>query len=114
MQIVWFGQNGNQPIQHQCLLRDVALAYIVTLNGHNMADFGFKYPPGVVPQPNQIGYGNFAFESDDARRFAMTKWGFMQLKYGPSGGPPKTGDATPKKDGPKPNDPPLPPGLRKR
>jgi hypothetical protein len=114
VQIVWFGQNGNQPIQHQCLLRDVALAYIVTLNGHKMTDFGFKYPPGAVPQQNQIGYGNFAFESEEGRRFAMTKWGFMQLKYGPTGGPPKKDDAEPKKDGPKPNDVPLPPGLIKR
>ncbi len=39
------------PIQHQCLLKDVAFAYIVTLHGHKMTDFGFKFPPGPVPQP---------------------------------------------------------------
>jgi len=110
VQIVWFGQNGNQQIQHQCLLKDVALAYILTLNGHKMTDFGFKFPPGVIPQPNQIGYGNFAFENDDARRLAMTKWGFMQLKYGPTGSAPKKDEAAPKKEGPKPNDSPPPPG----
>jgi len=109
VQIVWFGQNGNQAIQHQCLLKDVAFAYIVTLHGHSMTDFGFKYPPGTVPQPNQIGYGNFAFESDDARRNAMVKWGFMRFKYGPTGGPPKKDDATTKKN----DTPPLPPGAVK-
>jgi len=108
VQIVWFGQNGNQPVQHQCLLKDVALAYIVTLNGHNMLDFGFKFPPGVIMQPNQIGYGNFAFESDDARRRGMTKWGFMQFKYGPTGGKPKKDDPA-KKDGQKKENAPPPP-----
>ena len=92
VQIVWFGQNGNQAIQHQCLLKDVAFAYIVTLHGHNMTDFGFKYPPGAVPQPNQIGYGNFAFESDDARRLGMVKWGFMRFKHGPNRRPAEEGD----------------------
>ena len=115
VQIVWFGQNNNQqPIQHQCLLRDVALAFIVTLHGHKMSDFGFKFPPGQIQQPNQIGYGNYAFESDEARRLAMTKWGFMQFKYGPTGGPPKKDDATPKKEEPKPDAPPVPPGIIKR
>jgi hypothetical protein len=110
VQIVWFGQNGNQAIQHQCLLKDVAFAYILTLHGHNMTDFGFKYPPGQVPQPNQIGYGNFAFESDDARRNAMVKWGFLRFKYGPSGGPPKKDDAAIKKN----DAPPSPPVNRRR
>lgn len=110
VQIVWFGQNGNQAIQHQCLLKDVAFAYIVTLHGHAMSDFGFKYPPGAVVQPNQIGYGNFAFESDEARRKAMVKWGFMRFKYGPTGGPPKKDDVVPKKD----TAPPPPAGVRRK
>ena len=48
----------------------------------------------------QIGYGNFAFENDEARLAARVKWGFMQLKYGPTGGPPKKEEA--KKDNTKP------------
>ncbi len=106
VQIVWFGQNGNQAIQHQCLLKDVAFAYIVTLHGHNMSDFGFKYPPGAVVQANQIGYGNFAFENDEARRKAMVKWGFLRFKHGPTGGPPRKQDAATKKDAAPP--PPVP------
>jgi hypothetical protein len=106
VQMVWFGQNGNQPVQHQCLLKDVAFAYIVTLHGHNVADFGIKYPPGAVPQPNQIGYGNFAFESEEARRKAMVKWGFMRFKHGPTGGRPKLDLTAPKKGV---SSPPVPP-----
>jgi hypothetical protein len=110
VQNVWFGQNGNQPVQHQCLLKDVALAYIVTLHGHNMTDFGFKFPPGVVPQPNQIGYGNFAFENEEARKIAMVRWGFLRLKHGETGAPPKKDDAAPKKEDKK--DEPQPDGRR--
>jgi hypothetical protein len=102
VQLVWFGQNGNQAVQHQCLLKDVAFAYIVTLHGHNIADFGIKYPPGAVPQPQQIGYGNFAFENDEARRKAMVKWGFMRFKHGPTGGPPKKVDGAITKEAPPP------------
>lgn len=110
VQVVWFGQNGNQqPVQHQCLLKDVALAYIVTLNGHKMTDFGFKFPPGVIPNQQQIGYGNFAFENEETRQRAFVKWGFMQLKHGPTGGPPKADDVKPK-DGKDPAQP-VPPGL---
>jgi hypothetical protein len=110
VQNVWFGQNGNQPVQHQSLLKDVAFAYIVTLHGHQMTDFGFKFQPGVIPNQQQIGYGNFAFESDEARKAAMVKWGFMRLKYGPTGGAPKKDE--PKKDGqPVPQDTPIAPGL---
>ena len=57
-----------------------------------------QVPAGAVPQPNQIGYGNFAFESDDARRLGMVKWGFMRFKHGPTGGPPKKVNSEPKKD----------------
>ena len=76
VQTVWFGRNANQqPVQHQCLLKDVALAYIVTLHGHKMTDYGFKFPPAWFRSRTQIGYGNFAFETDEARRMGMTKWG---------------------------------------
>jgi hypothetical protein len=108
VQLVWFGQNGNQAVQHPCLLKDVAFAYILTLHGHNMTEFGFKFPQGAMPQAGQLGYGNFAFENDEARRNAMVKWGFLRFKYGATGGPPKEA-AAPKKDQP----PPLPGPNRK-
>ena len=113
VQVVWFGNNqpNQQPVQHQCLVKDVALAHIIHLTGQKMSDYGFKFPPGVVPD-QQIGYGNFAFESDTARQAALVKWGFCQLKYGKNNGPPKKKeDATPKKAEPVP---PLPPGAIKR
>jgi hypothetical protein len=109
VQIVWFGQNPNQqPVQHQCLLRDVALAYLVTLTDQKMTDYGFKFPPGVIPNQQQIGYGNFAFETDEARNAAMVKYGFTRLKYG-ANGPPKKDDA-PKTDTPPP---PVPGPIKK-
>jgi hypothetical protein len=115
VQIVWFGQNGNQPVQHQCLLKDVALAYLISLSGQKMTDYGYKFPPGSqIPQPNQIGYGNYAFENDEARNAAMVKYGFWLLKYGPNG-PAKKDDADAKKDEkPKPDLPPVPPRPEKR
>jgi len=116
VQMVWFGnpQPNGQPIQHQCLLRDVALAYVVTLTDQKMTDYGFKFPPGVIPNQQQIGSGNFAFESDEARQAAMVKWGFCQLKYGVNNGPPPKKEEG--KDGPPKKDeaPPVPPGVIKR
>ena len=98
-------------MQHQCLVKDVALAHIIHLTGQKMSDYGFKFPPGVVPD-QQIGYGNFAFECDTARQAWLVKWGFCQAKYGKNNGPPKKKeDATPKKAEPFP---PLPPGAIKR
>ncbi len=113
VQTVWFGNvaPNQQPVQHQCLVKDVALAHIIHLTGQKMSDYGFKFPPGAIPD-QQIGYGNFAFESDVARNAAMIKWGFCQLKYGRNNGPPKKDDAAPKKDDPVP--PVLPPGAIKR
>lgn len=93
---VWFGGNGNQPIQHQCLLRDVALAMLITHTGQKMTDYGYSFPPGVVLNQQNIGYGNYAFESETKRAAAMIKFGFWQLKGCPA----------PKKDEPAPNSPP--------
>jgi hypothetical protein len=79
---VWFGnvQPNQQPQQHQCLLRDVALAMLITQNGQQMKDYGYKFPPGVIPNGQNIGYGNYAFDSEQARHAAMVKFGFWQLK----------------------------------
>jgi len=102
---VWFGNvNPNQqPQQHQCLLRDVALAMLVTQTDQKMPDYGFKFPPGTpIPNNGTIGYGNYAFETDEARHTAMVKFGFWQLKQ--SFKPPAK-EADPKKEGPKPEGP---------
>jgi hypothetical protein len=79
---VWFGGNvpNQQPVQHQCLLRDVALAMLITQTGQQMKDYGYAFPPGVIPNNQNIGYGNYAFPTDEARAAAMVKFGFWQLK----------------------------------
>ncbi|MCE9564966.1 MAG: hypothetical protein K8U57_23270 [Planctomycetes bacterium] len=83
---VWFGNNINpanpQPQQHQCLLRDVALALLITQNGQKLKEYGYSFPNGhVEPNAQNIGYGNnYAFTTDEARAAAMVKFGFWQLK----------------------------------
>jgi len=81
---VWFGNinpKNQQPQQHQCLLRDVALAMLVTQNGQKMKDYGYAFPNNQPePNPQSIGYGNYAFTSDEARTAALVKYGFWQLK----------------------------------
>jgi hypothetical protein len=108
---VWFGGNvpNQNPIQHQCLLKDVALAMIINHTGQKMADYGYVFPPGVVLNQQNIGYGNYAFETEEKRAAAMVKFGFWQLKGSPA---PKPDEAAPKKDEPQPKAPP-PPGIIK-
>lgn len=79
---VWFGNiNPQQPQQHQSLLRDVALAMLITQTGQKMKDYGYLFPNNQPePPPNSIGYGNYAFPTDEARAAAMVKFGFWQLK----------------------------------
>jgi hypothetical protein len=81
---VWFGGNvpNQPPAQHQCLLRDVALAYLIQQTDQKMQDYGYSFPPGFNPNlaGRQLGYGNYAFASDEARSAAMVKFGFWQLK----------------------------------
>jgi hypothetical protein len=83
---VWFGgQIPNQPpVQHQCLLRDVALALLIQQTGQKMLDYGFSFPPGLNPEQagRQLGYGHYAFVRDEARTAALVKFGFWQLKQG--------------------------------
>lgn len=105
---VWFGNvNPAQPQQQQlqCLVKDVALAMLVTHTGQSMPDYGFKFPPGnPIPNVGNIGYGNYAFENDDARRAAMVKFGFWRLKQGLKDANAKEPEG--KKDAPPP--PPVP------
>jgi hypothetical protein len=79
---VWFGGNNinGQPQQHQCLMRDVVLAMLITQTGQSMKDYGYIFPPGVVPNGQNIGYGNYAFPTDEARAAGMVKFGFWQMK----------------------------------
>jgi len=83
---VWFGNNINngnlQQQQHQCLLRDVSLALLLSQSGQKLKDYGFSFPNGQgEPQLQNIGYGNnYAFTTDEARAGGMVKFGFWQLK----------------------------------
>jgi len=111
VQQVWFGRPNGQAEMHSCLMRDVALAYLVTQDGGNIRDYGFEVPPGVIVQPGQLGYGNYAFTSEEKRTAAFMKYGWSQVK-----GATKPEPAP--KDGPKPapknNDPkpaPTPPAI---
>jgi hypothetical protein len=93
---VWFGVNApNQaPMQHQCLLRDVALAMLISHTGQKMTDYGYLFPPGVVQNGQNIGYGNYAFPTDEARNAAMVKFAFWRMKQ--SGKEPASTTTTPK------------------
>jgi hypothetical protein len=79
---VWFGANApNQvPMQHQCLLRDVALAMLIAQTGQKMTDYGYLFPQGVIQNGQNIGYGNYAFPTDEARNAAMVKYAFWRMK----------------------------------
>lgn len=102
VQVVFLGNQPNQqPIQHQCLVRDVALAYLVTTTGQKMSDYGYSIQPGIVLNQQNIGYGNYAFETDEKRAAAMVKFGFWQLKGSPKPTA-KKDDATPPKEEPQP------------
>ena len=93
--VIWFGGNvpNQAPQQHQCLLKDVALAMLIIHSGQQMTDYGFKFPPGVNQNMQNNGYANYAFPSDEARAAAMVKYGFWRMKQ--TGKPPAAPDANP-------------------
>jgi hypothetical protein len=79
---VWFGQNANgQPQMYQCLLRDVALAYLIHQTGQQMTDYGFKFAQGQGQNALMQGYANYAFSSDESRNAAMMKFAFWRMKH---------------------------------
>jgi hypothetical protein len=82
---------------YSCMMKDVALAYLITHGGGKLQDYGFETPQGVIINPNQLGVGQYAFPSDEKRAAAFVKYGWKQLKDGIAGPTPKE---TPK-DGPK-------------
>jgi hypothetical protein len=78
---IWMGGNAaGQPIQHQCLLRDVALAHLIVHTGQQMTDYGFKFAPGQGQNGLNLGYANYAFPTDEARHAGMVKFAFWRMK----------------------------------
>jgi hypothetical protein len=98
IQQVWFGKPNGQAEMHNCQMRDVALAFLISQSGGNIKDYGFETPQGVIVNPNQLGFGQYAFTSDEKRHAGFMKYGWKILKDGIDGPVPKE---TPK-DGPKP------------
>jgi hypothetical protein len=80
IQQVWFGRPNGQAEMHSCLLKDVALAFLIIHGGETIQSYGFETPPGVVISPNQLGFGQYAFTSDQKRTAGFVKYGWKQLK----------------------------------
>ena len=80
IQQVWFGKPNGQAEMHSCLMKDVALAYLISQSGGNIKDYHFETPQGVIVNPNQLGFGQYAFTSDDKRGAGFMKYGWKQLK----------------------------------
>lgn len=104
IQQVWFGRPNGQADMYSCLLKDVALAYLVTQSGGQLKDYGFETPQGVIIQPNQLGFGQYAFPTEAARSAGFVKYGWKQLKDSMDGPKPEP-KAEPK---PAPPQPPVP------
>lgn len=79
---VWFGKPNGQAEMHSCLMKDVALAHLITAGGGNIKDYAFELPQGAAINPNQLGYGQYAFTSDVARNTGFMKYAWKQLKDG--------------------------------
>lgn len=115
IQQVWFGKPNGQAEMHSCLMKDVALAYLISQSGGNIKDYGFDTPQGVMVNPNQLGFGQYAFTSEEKRAQGFMKWGWKQLKDALDGPAPKESPQEAPKDGPKPDTKPEPgikPGIR--
>ncbi len=112
IQQVWFGKPNGQAEMHNCTMKDVALAFLISQSGGNIRDYGFETQPGVVINPNQLGYGQYAFTSETKRAAGYMKFGWKQLKdqlNGPSTDKP----ADPPKEEPNPGGRPgRRPGVR--
>ena len=74
VQQVWLGNVGPGPNNAWCQLRDHALAILVIQTGQNLRDYGYEFPPGIGANPNQIGFPNYAFTSEEKREAAIKKW----------------------------------------
>jgi hypothetical protein len=76
------GRGVGQPQIHPCLVRDVALAYLIQISGQKMKDYGFSFAPGYIEAQQQFNYGNFAFASEEVRRAATVKFAFWLFNRG--------------------------------
>src|SRR5262249_34864276 len=77
---VWFQRNNGQAEMHSCTMKDVALAFLITETKGNIKDYGFEMPPGVIVNPGQLGFGQYAFTSEAKRTEGLMKWGWKQMK----------------------------------
>jgi hypothetical protein len=80
IQQVWFGKPNGQAEMHSCLMKDVALAYLISQSGGNIKDYGFETPNGVIVNPGQLGFGQYAFTTEEKRSTGFMKWGWKQLR----------------------------------
>lgn len=106
---VWFNLPNGQNEIHTCLMKDVALAYLITLNGGKIQDYGFEAQQGAVINQNNLGYGQYAFKSEVARNTGFMKFAWKQFKDGIDPKPkdePKPEAKPEPKDGPQPAPPP--------
>jgi hypothetical protein len=104
IQQVWFGKPNGQAEMHTCLMKDVALAYLISQSGGNIKEYYFETPQGVIVNPSQLGFGQYAFTSDEKRASGFMKYGWKQLKDGIDAPAKET-----PKDGPKPTPTPKQP-----
>ncbi|MCS6863709.1 MAG: hypothetical protein RMJ56_01770 [Gemmataceae bacterium] len=118
IQQVWFGKPDGQAEMHNCTMKDVALAFLISQSGGNIRDYGFETQPGAVIHPNQLGYGQYAFTSETKRAAGYMKFGWKQLKdqlEGPStdkpANPPKDETNPSNRPGRRPDIRPVP-GIR--
>ncbi len=119
LQQVWFGKPNGQAEMHNCLMKDAALASLISLSGGNIRDYYFDTPNNVGFNPGgPVGIGQYAFVTDDKRAAGFMKWGWKQLKDNIDGPLPKDGvKPEPKGTEPKPNpmptpDLPIKPGIK--
>ena len=99
---VFLGNNGlgGRAVQHTLQMRDLALAMLIAQSGQKLQDYGFETQPGAaLPNGPNIGYGGYAFTSDESRAAAFKKWADWEAK-------PKADE--PKKDELAPAPPPKP------
>ncbi len=81
--LVYLGNDKmGQPIQVPCQLRDVALAMLIAQDGQDLRGYGYDFPPGATVNNQNIGFGNYAFTSDEKRDAAMKKYAEREANKG--------------------------------
>jgi hypothetical protein len=85
IQQIWFGRPNGQAEMHTCLMKDVALANLISLGGGNIKDFAFETQQNVHITPGQLVFGQYAFTSEEKRGVGFMRWGWKQVKAGIDG-----------------------------